>query len=442
MSNTSETDLIKACLHKIAAMLAWGDSKDWSNYDFEKLSEAIFEKTRVRLSTTTLKRVWGRIKYDHAPNTATLNTLARFAGYDDWRNFVQAHASLESVENAIVAENDIPEIQHIESISNKSNRRILLPWTFGLAFLMAVAGYFVFQKVLGSGRIDPSRFSFAADKVYSEGVPNSVVFTYDASQSKTDSVYIVQTWDVSRKTLVPKDKTKHSAIYYYPGYFNTRLIVDGEVVKRHIVQITSDGWLGLVEMDDKPFYFAKKDIIKPDRIAVDEALLRANNFNLKPVTPKIRLFNQRDMGLLKNDNFEFETTLRNNYKEGSNLCQSVEVLIQCKDDIILISLTNPACVGDLKMYAAGKMFDSKFSDLSGFGADLSEWTKLRVMCKDKNMRILVNNKEALKFTFPNSPTGIVGLQYRFNGVAEVKDTWFVDADGRRIKMGAGQITPP
>ena len=319
---------------------------------------------------------------------------------------------------------------------------MLLSWTFGLAFLMAVAGYFVFQKVLGSGRIDPSRFSFAADKVYSEGVPNSVVFTYDASQSKTDSVYIVQTWDVSRKTLVPKDKTKHSAIYYYPGYFNTRLIVDGEVVKRHIVQITSDGWLGLVEMDDKPFYFAKKDIIKPDRIAIDEALLRANNFNLKPVTPKIRLFNQRDMGLLKNDNFEFETTLRNNYKEGSNLCQSVEVLIQCKDDIILISLTNPACVGDLKMYAAGKMFDSKFADLSGFGADLSEWTKLRVMCKDKNMRILVNNKEALKFTFPNSPTGIVGLQYRFNGVAEVKDTWFVDADGRRIEMGAGHITPP
>lgn len=434
MSNTSETDLIKACLNEIAGMLAWGDSRDWSNYDFEKLSEAIFEKTKIRLSNTTLKRVWGRIKYDHAPNTATLNTLARFAGYDDWRHFVQTYARSESDEKAPVVEKAIPEIQHIESKSNKSKRRRLLPWTFGLVFLLAIAGYFVFQKVLGSGRVDPTRFSFASDKVYSEGVPNSVVFTYDASQAKTDSVYIVQTWDISRKTLVPKDKTKHSAIYYYPGYFNARLIVDGEEVKRHIVQITSNGWLGLVEMDDKPFYFAKKDITKPDRIAIDEALLKANNFNLKPVPPKIRLFNQRDMGQLKNDNFEFETTLRNDYKEGSNSCQSVEVLIQCKDDIVFISLTNPACIGDLKMYVAGKMFDSKFADLSGFGANLSDWTKVRVMCKDKHMRILVNNKEALKFTFPNSPTGIVGLQYRFNGGAEVKDTWFKDADGKLITM--------
>ncbi|MCF0065165.1 DUF1080 domain-containing protein [Dyadobacter chenwenxiniae] len=433
MSNTSETDLIKACLKEIEGMLAWGDSKDWSNYDFEKLSEAIFEKTKVRLSTTTLKRVWGRIKYDHAPNTATLNTLAQFAGFDDWRNFIQNNDKPD-ISNHAPAENLPPEIQHIEITKPKHKRRLPLPWTFGLVFLIAVASYFVFQNVLGSGRVDPAHFSFKADKVYSEGVPNSVVFTYNASQAKTDSVYIVQTWDISRKTLVPKHQSKHSAIYYYPGYFNTRLIVDGEVVKRHVVQITSDGWLGLVEMDEKPFYFAKKDITKPDRIAISEDLLKANNFNLKPVAPRIRLFNQRDMGDLRNDNFEFETTLRNDYKEGGNTCQPVEVLIQCKDDIIFLPLGNPACIGELKMYAAGKMFDAKFADLSGFGANLSEWTTLRVVCRDKKMQVFVNNKKALEFTFPNAATGIVGLQYRFNGVGEVKGTWFKDAGGRRIDM--------
>lgn len=425
MLKVSETEVIRVCLQQIEDALAWGSSENWSNYDFEKLSEAIFEKTKVRLSTTTLKRVWGRIKYDHAPNTATLNTLARFAGYNDWRNFVQTCSKPESAESVS------PEVQ---DTYHKPKRALHLTWAFALVLLLAIAGYFVFQKVLGSGRVDPARFSFKADKVYTEGVPNSVVFTYDASQAKTDSVYIVQTWDISRKTLVPKDQTKHSAIYYYPGYFNARLIVDGEVVKRHVVQITSNGWLGLVEMDDKPFYFTKKDITQPDRIAITEALLKANNFNLKPVAPKVRLFNQRDMGDLTNANFEFETTLRNPYHEGGNTCQPVEVLIQCKDDIIFLPLANPACIGEVKMFAAGKMFDSKFADLSGFGANLSEWTTLRVACKDKNMQIFVNNKKALEFTFPNAPTGIVGLQYRFNGVGEVKGTWFKDAGGRLIDM--------
>ncbi|SKB81352.1 hypothetical protein [Dyadobacter psychrophilus] len=436
MSNTFETDLIKACLNKIEGMLAWGDSKDWSNYDFEKLSEAIFEKTKVRLSTTTLKRVWGRIKYDHAPNTATLNTLARFADYDDWRDFAKQSTAPPPAEIA-PEKNEPSEPQPVITKRPKA-----LTWMVAAVLFIIIGGYFIYQNVLGSGAVDPAHFAFKADKVLTKGVPNSVVFTYDASRAKTDSVYIVQTWDIKRKTLVPKTQTKHSAIYYYPGYFNARLIVDGQVVKRHVVQIGTDGWLGLVELEDKPFYFKQKDITKSDRIEINEALLKANNFNLKPNTPKIRLFNQRDMGMLKNDNFEFETTLRNDYKEGSNSCQSVEVLIQCKDDIVFISLANPACIGDLKMYVAGKMFDSKFADLSGFGANLSEWTKLRVTCKDKNMRILVNNKEALKFTFPNSPTGIVGLQYRFHGIAAVKDTWFKDGDGRRIEMDPGKLTPP
>ncbi|MCE7064555.1 DUF1080 domain-containing protein [Dyadobacter sp. CY326] len=428
MSNTIETDLVKACLQEIEAALSWGSSAEWSNYDFEKLSEAIFEQTKVRLSVTTLKRVWGRIKYDHAPNTATLNTIAQFAGYNDWRHFIKQH--------------DVPPVTKITAPIHaphapepvvKQNPKTL-SWTVAAVFVLISAGYFIYQNVLGSGTVDPAHFAFKADKVLTLGVPNSVVFTYDAARAKTDSVYIVQTWDITRKTLVPKMQTKHSAIYYYPGYFNARLIVDGQVVKRHVVQIATDGWLGLVEMENKPFYFDKKDITRPDRIEINADLLNANNFDLKPVAPRVRLFNQRDMGTLTNDNFEFETTLRNDFKDGNNTCHSVEVLIQCKDDIIFLPLTNPACIGDVKMYAAGKMFDSKFADLSGFGADLSKWTTLRVTCKDKKMQIFVNNKKALDFTFPNAPTGIVGLQYRFNGVGAVKDTWFKDAAKELIKM--------
>ncbi|WP_315816732.1 hypothetical protein [Paraflavitalea speifideaquila] len=38
----------------------------------------------------------------------------------------------------------------------------------------------------------------------------------------------------------------------------------------------------------------------------------------------------------------------------------------------------------------------------------------------------MNGRQAYTVTFPGEPTGIVGVQYRFNGVGAIKDTWFRD----------------
>src|SRR5580704_2550607 len=65
----------------------WGDSDEWTNQDFVILSEKIQERTGVALSYVTLKRVWGKGKYDSLPNTHTLDTLVQFLGYENWRDF-------------------------------------------------------------------------------------------------------------------------------------------------------------------------------------------------------------------------------------------------------------------------------------------------------------------------------------------------------------------
>jgi len=65
----------------------WGDSGEWTNQDFVILSEKIQEKTNVALSHVTLKRVWGKVKYESLPNTHTLDTLVQFLDYENWRSF-------------------------------------------------------------------------------------------------------------------------------------------------------------------------------------------------------------------------------------------------------------------------------------------------------------------------------------------------------------------
>src|SRR5215469_14989706 len=65
----------------------WGDSGQWSNQDFLQLSELIREETGVTISHVTLKRIWGKVKYESLPNTHTLNTLVQYLGYGSWRDF-------------------------------------------------------------------------------------------------------------------------------------------------------------------------------------------------------------------------------------------------------------------------------------------------------------------------------------------------------------------
>lgn len=84
--NTAEF-LIEKTIKLYESNTGWGDSDEWTNQDFVILSEKIQERTGVALSHVTLKRVWGKVKYDSLPNTHTLDTLVQFLGYENWRDF-------------------------------------------------------------------------------------------------------------------------------------------------------------------------------------------------------------------------------------------------------------------------------------------------------------------------------------------------------------------
>jgi hypothetical protein len=420
MIKNTEEHYIKMCLQLIEAKLGWGESTGWVNYDFEKLSEAIHERTSVRLSVTTLKRIWGKLKYESAPTLTTLNTLAQFAGHPDWRTFRQDQVRPEP--------NKEHTVQVSEPMVAPPSKKISRYWFILILPLLLVAYFFISSYTNSEPKLDPVQFQFKPDKIKTEGVPNSVVFDYDASAAKTDSVFIVQTWDITRKKLVNKRNHKHSAIYYYPGFFNTKLIADGQVVKTHELWVTSDGWLCLAEENPVPVYFKKAEYMKGDRVEVDKKILDSYNLSLHPQAPRIRFFNQRDMGDLMNDNFIFETTLKSDFNEGSASCQYTQVLIQCKDDIIVIPLGAKACVGDMFILFAGFEVGSKNADLSAFGTDLTQWTKLRIEVVNKKATLYVNDVQAYTLTFPNEATGIVGLQYRFTGLGAVKDTRFIQGE--------------
>lgn len=425
----SEAENIEKCKKVIEDKLNWGSSTSWLNYDFERLNEQIFAETNVQLSVSTLKRIFGKASYNSSPSLTTLNTLAQFIGFANWRDFTKSLAPQPAIIELPIIE---PPIAIPAKPVLKTNQRRY--FIYGIISTLAIISLIGFMTQKKRQPLDATKFVFSANKVVTEGLPNSVIFTYDATAAKpNDSIFIVQTWDSRRKKQVDRNLHHHSAIYYYPGYFRTKLLVNDEIVKKYDLQIKTDNWLALLEptQDAKmPLYFTKQEVLKGNEISIDRDLLKKYGLSLQPDIPRVRLFNQTDLGDLMSDNFTFETVLKNDFSEGTGACQQVQILIQCKDDVIIIPLCAKTCIGNISLYACGKNIESKDADLSGFGCDLSQWTKLRVETQNKEMTFFVNDKKVHTLNFPNDATGIVGLQYRFGGVGAVKDTW-IEGAGKR-----------
>lgn len=432
MVKLSDPELFLHLKNSIENQLEWGETAHWSTADFEKLSDKIQEKTGVILSVSTLKRIFGRIDYQSKPALTTLNTLARYVDHEDWRAFRNAYA-----QKYIPQEQALHKSAFEPKVKKRKQHGPIFIIAISSVFVLVLVGLFGNRFIPNKKPINNSAFHFSSKTMLTEGLPNSVVFNYDASAAnENDSVFIAQSWDTSRKIQVDRKGKHHSAIYYYPGYFRAKLIIGNKIVREHDIQIKTNGWLGLVEAASgkEPLYFKKTEIVLTHETAITQELLNSYNVDLLPDAPLVRLYNQKDMTGVMTDNFSFETDIKTGASNNGNNCQRVEVLLQAKNDIIIVPLVNTACIGDIALTAGGFYTDSKQDDLSGFGCDLSKWTKLKIVCKNQQVKFWINDKPTYTTMIKNAPTEIVGLQYRFKGAGFVRNTRLSGSERKDISF--------
>ena len=82
--------------------------------DFDLLHEKVFERTRVMISSSTLKRFWGYMQSDHSPSIQTLDTLAKFCGYTDFGAFGQKPFNKEEMPSCPLLGNHIDVAENLE----------------------------------------------------------------------------------------------------------------------------------------------------------------------------------------------------------------------------------------------------------------------------------------------------------------------------------------
>jgi hypothetical protein len=394
-----ETDdiALEKCKSKIEQELGWGDSSRWHTKDYETLSARIHDRTAITLSVATLKRLWGKIRYDSKPTPTTLNTLAQYLGYENWRSFrVSEEANRR---------------KHVVAEVKKPARKGM--WLIPVAVLLIVSLLFISKK---DKKLDPTLFSFTSKKVVDFGVPNTVVFDYDATAaSDNDSILVQQSWDTRLSRPVKRDQRQHTSVYYIPGFFEAKLVVNKQIVKEHNLIIKTDGWLPLVEQEGTPVYFKSTEVIHDGVLQLPIETIQSSNIQLQPVAPWTAYYNVRDFGELTSDDLVFETALKNDYKSGSNPCQYAEIRLQFEGPAVLIPLSAKGCVSNIGIADT----DGTKQDLSAFGSDFNDWVNVKCVIKDKIAEIFVNNASAIRLKVTGGRAKMVEIGYRFKGSGSV-----------------------
>ena len=83
----TDQEYIARCKQLIGEKFHFGNGHgEVRQRDLEYLADSIEEKSGIKLSLSTLKRLWKK-DYDSTPHPSTLQALVSILGYKDWQEF-------------------------------------------------------------------------------------------------------------------------------------------------------------------------------------------------------------------------------------------------------------------------------------------------------------------------------------------------------------------
>lgn len=407
---TNEASYILKCRELIEEKVAWGKSEHWQNQDFDALSDKIYEETNISLSTSTLKRIWGKVKYNSTPNVATLNALAQFVGYENWRVF-KTNGFQPQNESVEPATNTSPVIS--QKKYNSKNALI------GLLVLSLVSIFIFWAFSKRAKTLVFQNIHFTSTPVTS-GLPNSVVFRYDASKSNADSVFIQQSWDNRRRFEVDKNAHEFVSTYYLPGLFRAKLLLNDSIVKEHDLLIETDGWLGTIDKEPIPVYFSENQIEKNGTLEITLTNLEKQENDFKKEVPWVSLFNVQKSNEVSSKNFTMKTEVKNTFGDGDGICQQTKIVLFGTEGVTMIPLSIKGCVGELSLVIANEEFKGTTKDLSGFGVNFNDWIKVKYEVRNNFAKIFINNQLVYEGNQKMDIGQIFGSRIRFKGTGSVR----------------------
>lgn len=415
----SERDYIARCKHLIEEKLQFGNEQgEVRQRDLEYLADSIEESSGIRISLSTLKRLWKK-DYDKMPHPSTLQALVSVLGYKDWQSFKQRETAMPAAVIAPAA--TTPAAPVVEALAPR--RRKFNPWLWAPVMAIVAVGCWLIafrSRPPDKKPVIKGPVTFTGNKTVSQGVPNTVIFNYDVSKVQADSFFFQQSWNPLEKVRIERGNHVYSTIYYYPGFHRAKLIANDSIIKRFRVHITTDGWFPLTRYsvaDGNPIYLRKVNAVRNGSLHITRDDLVAAGVNTdKEVI--LGYYNIREYENTQSDNFSIDTRMRCDSLQ-TVACPGMELMIVCEEHIYFVRMMGKGCERNIAVKMGEVYHDGINKDLSALGRNMYKWQHLQIKVADKKATIYLDEQPVYSLTYKKDFGRIVGLVYNFSGTGAI-----------------------
>jgi hypothetical protein len=431
MNDLADKDLVRLCVEELSKSMGYAHYQKVLQRDYEHLCQVIEEKTGILISLSTIKRIFAG-KFERLPQMATLNALTLFIGYEGWQDF-KTKKLLEQSRLPLPAAS-LPTRQEIQPRKKKTGNKPFLKAT-GIFILLSMGLFILLLSVKQKGsdlpNLLPADVHFSAKKAVAQGVPNSVVFSYNIDQVPGDSFFIQQSWDTRRRVPIKKHHYTLTDIYYEPGYHKAKLISNNKVIKEVVVSIPTGDWMAYSKTPTEPYpqYF-QTSLIKNQVLGLTRKDLAENAINVE----QDRNFYYSFFSPVLNagsDYFKLKARIRTRTIKPTR-CPVVLMSVFGENSMLYFTTTIPGCISDINALFSDKYISGKTSDLSGLGADILNWQDIEIQVINRKVKLLMNEKPVFAEQY-NKPVGLIkGMGFVSNGLCEVDWVELQDSTGRSI----------
>ena len=182
-------------------------------------------------------------------------------------------------------------------------------------------------------------------------LPNTVVFEYDVSGVRADSFFIQQSWDRRLRKRIDPANSVHASTYFYPGYYQAKLIANDDVLMEHPVHIKTPGWNVMLEENPVPLYLPDEALSQNGALEASEEWLNKAGYPPSSGNHVQAFYLVQDFGALRMDNFSMDVVLSHIKGQPTRPCQGAQLTIRGEEGMIRFPFDIPGCTGLMHVIA-------------------------------------------------------------------------------------------
>jgi len=436
-----EQELVKICISELCKKAGLAGCDNLPQRDLHFLCDYIESETGVVISLSTIKRLQNG-QFSRIPQIATLDAIAKSAGYQNWQSFKSgkgnqtADAAAPKTPTPAKATPGKPTRASAGNRNSPHRKKILIPGSLVFGAALIVLALIKAEK---PSLANTDKAQFSATKVTGNDLPNTVIFRYNIDSVTADSFFIQQSWDKNRRVRIEKNTYTLTDIYYEPGYHTAKLIANDKIIKKLYVSIPTDRWIFYAQesLGGKPEYIHSGTGIK------DRSLQLTKNDVLNS---KIDIQKEHDFVQVyfpsriedSSDNFVLKFRIKVNELKNER-CPFFMSEVFCQNYFMYFRSTLKGCTSESVAQFGDTVLNGKTSDLSSLGSNVTAWQNVEFRVENKKVTISINDSKQFSAAFHHSCGLITGLGFISNGLCAVDSIDFQTIGGKTIYSPA---TPP